>query len=51
MVCRLKRLLYGLNQAPKQWHNLFDSYMIQINYTHCEAVSMLKVLMMVHLFF
>ena len=36
LVCRLKKSLYGLKQSPRQWYKRFDSYMIQIGYTHCE---------------
>lgn len=36
LVCRLKKLLYGLKQSPRQWYKKFDSYMIQIGYNHCK---------------
>ena len=36
LVYRLKKSLYGLKQSPRQWYKRFDSYMIQIGYTHCE---------------
>ena len=28
MVYRLKKLLYGLNQSPRQWYKQFDKFMI-----------------------
>ena len=35
-MCRLKKSLYGLNQAPRQWYKRFDSYMLKIGYQRCE---------------
>ena len=31
-ICKLTKSLYGLNQAPKQWHENFDSCMIENGY-------------------
>jgi hypothetical protein len=36
LVCRLKKSLYTFKQSLRQWYKRFDSYMIQIDYTHCE---------------
>ena len=36
LVCRLKKSLYTFKQSLRQWYKRFDSYMIQIVYTHCE---------------
>ena len=36
IVYKLKKLLYGLKQSPRQWYKRFDSYMIQIGYNRCE---------------
>ena len=36
LVCKLMKSLYGLKKSPRQWYKRFDSYMIQIGYTHCE---------------
>ena len=32
LVCRFKKSLYGLMQAPRQWYKRFDSYMLKIGY-------------------
>nr|GEW33082.1 hypothetical protein [Tanacetum cinerariifolium] len=34
-VCRLKKLLYGLKQSPRQWYKRFDSFMIGHGYDRC----------------
>ncbi|RVW91276.1 Retrovirus-related Pol polyprotein from transposon TNT 1-94 [Vitis vinifera] len=32
LVCRLKKSLYGLIQAPRQWYKKFDSFMVKHGY-------------------
>ena len=32
-VCRLKKSLYGLKRAPRQWYKKFDTFMIGQGYT------------------
>ena len=36
-VCRLKRALYGLNQAPDTWYTQIDSYYTRLGFTKSEA--------------
>ena len=36
-VCRLKRALYQLKQAPRAWYTQIDSYFTRIGFTKSEA--------------
>ncbi|KAL2228761.1 UNVERIFIED_CONTAM: Retrovirus-related Pol polyprotein from transposon TNT 1-94 [Sesamum indicum] len=36
-VCRLKKSLYGLKQAPRQWYRKFDNFMLEIDFSRCNA--------------
>ena len=36
-MCRLKRALYGLNQAPRAWYTRIDSYFTGLGFTKSEA--------------
>jgi hypothetical protein len=35
MVCGLKKSLYGLKKAPRQWYLKFDRFMIEQGYNRC----------------
>ena len=32
-VCKLKKVLYGLNQTPKAWYAYIGSYMVKLGFT------------------
>jgi len=32
MICKLKKLLYGLKQSPRQWYKHFDSFISDKKY-------------------
>jgi hypothetical protein len=36
-VCKLRRSLYGLKQATRQWYKKFDSFMCSTEFTRCNA--------------
>jgi len=36
-VCRLKKALYWLKQAPRAWYERIDSYLMKLRFTRSEA--------------
>ena len=44
-VCRLKKALYGLNQAPRAWYGQIDSYLQQLGFIKSDADPNLYYLM------
>ena len=34
-VCKLKKILYGLKEAPRQWYFKFDKFMTEQGYDRC----------------
>ena len=37
LVCRLKKSLYSLKQAPRQWYLKFDRFMASSGYTRMQT--------------
>ena len=37
LVCKLKKILYGLTQAPQQWYLKFDRFMQEHGYNRCHS--------------
>ena len=33
LVCKLKKIFYGIKQAPRQWYQKFDTFMQSQGYT------------------
>ncbi|PKU87059.1 putative mitochondrial protein [Dendrobium catenatum] len=36
-VCQLRKAIYGLRQAPRQWYTTFTAYLLQLGFTHSQA--------------
>ena len=36
-VCKLKKALYGLNQAPRAWYGRIDSFLTSLGFTKSKA--------------
>ena len=36
-VCRLKKALYGLMQAPRAWYKRIDSYLMKLGFTRSDV--------------
>jgi hypothetical protein len=38
-VCKLKKALYGLNQAPRAWYGRIDNFLTSLGFTKSKADS------------
>ena len=47
-VCRLKKALYRLNQAPRAWYGKIVSFLTSLGFTNCKADSNLYFKVMNH---
>ena len=36
LVCRLKKLLYSLKQAPRAWYEKINHFFVNLGFKHCE---------------
>ncbi|PKU80502.1 Retrovirus-related Pol polyprotein from transposon TNT 1-94 [Dendrobium catenatum] len=43
-VCRLRKAIYGLRQAPRQWYTTFTTYLLQIGFQHSQSDPSLLIL-------
>jgi hypothetical protein len=37
LVCRLKKFIYGVKQALREWYAKMDSYLLSQNFIHCKS--------------
>eukprot|EP00253_Pinus_taeda_P015873 PITA_15873 len=42
-VCRLKKALYGLKKAAREWYNRIDSYLLENGFDKCEGEPTLDI--------
>ena len=39
LVCKLKKSLYGLKRAPKEWYSKMDAFLLSQNFQMCKSDS------------
>ena len=37
LVCRIKKSLYGLNQAPRAWYAKIDGFLLSLSFVRCKS--------------
>ncbi|PKU66194.1 Retrovirus-related Pol polyprotein from transposon TNT 1-94 [Dendrobium catenatum] len=48
-VCKLRKAIYGLRQAPRQWYTTFTEYLLRIGFIHSQADPSLLLMHKEHL--
>ena len=39
LVCKLKKSLYGLKHAPREWYSKMDAFLLSQNFQRCRSDS------------
>ena len=44
MVCKLKKSIYGLKEAPRAWYAKMDAFLLLVGFTRCHSDSNVYIL-------